>query len=655
MRGNPIIQYSEVLCELGVENRNIWIDNSHISSGWKFSERNIVTGAPENNWNLTLLPGICIDFVPVDGSKICVRVYGFDDQFRGAIDDCGTLWLDHSVADWFKVRKLELVECGLDLSGDIQESPIFPVLDKNDIDQEFIIWLIELAPRYNADMSARWQKSVRFSANDILLNADVVRNVERRREYLIDKFKSMTVDDWQQSGSCLDLGATAYLLNSYELKLPPLNDSDEDGCDLEYVHDRMLRAMVTGKSGKKPDKIYAQQAFKGLRELIIGGTGVNAVKPSKNILDDQIIWGRSPIRLDLAGGWSDTPPYWLEYGGSVVNVAVDLNGQPPIQVFARVSEEPSIVIRSIDLGLEDRITSYSDLQELGKLGSGFGIARAALALAGLSPEFHTSNGFSSLERQLENEFGGGIEISMLAAIPKGSGLGTSSILSATLLGTLSELCGHYWTMDDLFIRTLALEQMLTSGGGWQDQAGGIYGGIKLLETKPGLTQNAVVRWLPYDLLSGNNVNTRVLLYYTGITRVAHDILGEIVRKIFLNSSDLHEIINDISTNSRFAADAIQRNDWNSLCEAVRRSWQMNQELDSGTNPETVQDILDIAGNDVEAAKLLGAGGGGYMLIFTRDSEAGQRVRARLNDNPPNARARFIDMRVSETGFQLTRS
>ena len=655
MHGKPIIQYSEVACELKPENRNIWIDNSCIGSEWKFSERNIVTGAPANNWHIELKPGICIDFVPVSESEICIRTYGFDDQFRGKLGDVTTLWMERPATDWFKSRQLDLTECSLDLSVDIQESAIFPVLDISRIDQDFITWLISPEPVRSPDMSMRWQKKRRISANDILQNADVVQSFKSRHSYLTEKVNDMSSGDWKNSGNSLDLDATAYLINRCRVKLPTVSDVDKTECDLEYVHERMFRSVTAGSTDSELAVKYEQQAFAGLRELIIGGAGVNPVKPSKNILDDQIIWGRSPIRLDLAGGWSDTPPYCLEYGGSVVNVAVDINGQPPIQVFARVSDDPSIVIRSIDLGLEDRITSYADLQELGKLGSGFGIARAALALAGLSPEFHVNGGYDSLQQQLEKEFGGGIEISMLAAIPKGSGLGTSSILSATLLGTLSELCGHYWTMDDLFIRTMALEQMLTSGGGWQDQAGGIFGGIKLLETKAGLTQNAVVRWLPDDLLSGDNVNKRVLLYYTGITRVAHDILGEIVKKIFLNSSKQHAIINDIKANSRFAADAIQRNDWDGLCESVRRSWQMNQELDTGTNPDSVQKILDIAGEDVEAAKLLGAGGGGYMLILTRDADAGQRVRKRLDENPPNARARFVDMRVSESGFQVTRS
>jgi galactokinase/mevalonate kinase-like predicted kinase len=336
-------------------------------------------------------------------------------------------------------------------------------------------------------------------------------------------------------------------------------------------------------------------------------------------------------------------------------VGVNLNGQPPIQVFGRVSGGHDIVIRSIDLGIEDRVTSYDELRQAGRLGSGFGIARAALALSGLDPRFHSKGGYGSLEEHLRQEFDGGIELSMLAAIPKGSGLGTSSILAATLLGTLSELCGLHWDTNDLFTRTLALEQMLTSGGGWQDQAGGIVRGLKLIETEAGISQNPVIRWLPDHFFSADYANTTVLLYYTGLTRVAHDILGEIVRGLFLNSGRHLGIIQEIGRNALFTTDAVQRNDWEGLCEGVRRSWELNQRLDEGTNPPAVQAILSRIGSYAAACKLLGAGGGGYMLILARDVEAAQAIRQTLNTNPPNARARFVDLHVSDEGFQVTRS
>jgi galactokinase/mevalonate kinase-like predicted kinase len=202
---------------------------------------------------------------------------------------------------------------------------------------------------------------------------------------------------------------------------------------------------------------------------------------------------------------------------------------------------------------------------------------------------------------------------------------------------------------------MAVEQMLTTGGGWQDQSGAVFGGIKLLETIPGLHQKPVVRWLPDYLFGHGYANERVLLYYTGITRLAKNILQEIVRGMFLNARECLDVVRQIHCHADFTFDAIQRNDYEQLCSAVRTSWKLNQQLDSGTNPPEVQDILDRIGDDLAAAKLLGAGGGGYLMMFAKDASAGERIRRTLQENPTNSRARFVDMSVSQTGLEITRS
>jgi len=300
------------------------------------------------------------------------------------------------------------------------------------------------------------------------------------------------------------------------------------------------------------------------------------------------------------------------------------------------------------------VRTYEELDTFDRPDSPFALAKAAFALAGFLPRFHADGGFASLAEQLR-AFGGGIEVSLLSAVPKGSGLGTSSILAATALAALGDLCGLDWDRNVLFTRTLALEQMLTTGGGWQDQAGAIFRGVKLIETAPGLTQKPTLRWLPHHLLDHEYANRAILLYYTGITRLAKNILAEIVRGIFLNSPSHLGVIADIAANAEFTGAAIQKCDYEMLLAAIRRSWTLNQRLDSGTNPPAVQDILKRVGDHLSAAKLLGAGGGGYLLMFAKDETAAARIKRLLTDNPPNARARFIAFSLSETGLQLTRS
>ena len=217
-----------------------------------------------------------------------------------------------------------------------------------------------------------------------------------------------------------------------------------------------------------------------------------------------------------------------------MNVAVDLNGQPPIQVFAKLSDRPEIVIRSIDLGVEQRVRTYEELDTFCEPGSEFALAKAALALAGFLPRFHASGGFARWSEQLES-LAAASKSRCCGRCPKGSGLGTSSILAATLLAALGELCGLNWDRNVLFSRTLALEQMLTTGGGWQDQAGAMFRGIKLIETEPGLTQKPAC--------AGSRTNSS-----TPTTRTARSCsttrasrawprtsCQEIVRGIFLNS------------------------------------------------------------------------------------------------------------------------
>lgn len=626
----------------------LWVENSDVPASWTLHGSHVVTGVPANTWRLDLPRGACVDCLGVRGKPgLALRVYGFDDRFKGPIGSSDTLWLGRPATAWFEARGIALAEAGLKGTIDLQDAPLFPVVAPDETAGPLLQWMIAEMPPEDAGLKARWLSACRVSATDLVRDGDVVARAAKRRRRVVARWSAMTPDEWSAVSLNLDFEQCARLASEERLVAP--NDGDASApLSLANVHLGMFRARVDGAAGDE------SRAFELLRELIVGDMTLRPAKPNRNVLDDQIVWGRSPARLDLAGGWSDTPPYCLEHGGRVVNVAVNLNGQPPVQAFARVCDEPHLVVHSIDLGLREAIDSYDELIKPSALG-GFSIARAALRLAGFDPRFHADGGHATLREQLMKEFGGGIELSMLAAIPKGSGLGTSSILAGTLLGVLGEVCGLSWSPFDLYARTSALEQILTSGGGWQDQIGGLAHGLKLIETQPGLSQTPEIRWLPDTLLREAAASGRALLYYTGITRVARNILGEIVRGIFLNDRARIAVIEEIACNADYAAYVVQRQDWAGLREVIRRSWRLNQALDAGTNPPAVQTILDRIERWSPALKLLGAGGGGYMLMLAEDQGAAAGIREALLRDPPNPRARFVDMSVSDTGLQITRS
>ncbi len=410
------------------------------------------------------------------------------------------------------------------------------------------------------------------------------------------------------------------------------------------IHDAMFRG-------------NSQQAFELLRGALTtplnNDRGKGGGAPMGSVFDDQIVWSRSPVRIDIAGGWTDTPPYCLLEGGSVVNLAIELNGQPPLQAYVKPSKELRITLRSIDLGASEVVDTYEQLEDYKKVGSPFSIPKAALALSGFLPRFGGGR-YHTLRQQLE-DLGYGIELTLLSAIPAGSGLGTSSILAATVLAALSDFCALGWDKSDIGHRTLMLEQLLTTGGGWQDQFGGVLGGVKLLQTEPGFMQTPVVRWLPTDLYTQPEYAPCHLLYYTGITRTAKQILAEIVRRMFLNQGEQLHLLRQMKQQALDMYEALQRQDFRQMGLLVRQTWHQNQLLDSGTNPPEVQHIASLVDDLCLGYKLPGAGGGGYLYMVAKDPQAAARIKQVLAENQPRPTARFVDMSLSATGLQVSRS
>jgi galactokinase/mevalonate kinase-like predicted kinase len=634
-------------------NKLIWVENCILPAALPLTSENVLTNLPAKIGSIPLAPGVCVDTPPVGASARCLRVYGFNDSFKGAIGDISTHWLGEPCKLWFQRRGITLADCGLSPNTDIQEARLFPILESEALNAQMVSWMSSQAPETDSELLAVWKNSERLSAQEITERFNPARLLDERRLQIA----SITPRLFAQRGNNpfyrLDLDSTARFFADTNAPTPAL--SIPTGSPVDFLAEAMFCAQVAEIRGERSLSADCEKrAFSFLSDLVVDRMASKKCAPIRTAVDDQIVWGRCPIRIDLAGGWTDTPPYCLKRGGAVVNVALDLNGQPPVQVFARVPLHREIVIRSIDLGAETRICTFEELADFTNVGAEFSLAKAALALAGFHPRFTAHTSADTLD-DLLREFGGGLEISLLAATPKGSGLGTSSILAATLLGTLSEVCGLGWDHEEISSRTLALEQLLTTGGGWQDQAGGIYRGLKMIESVPGLTQRGLVRWLPQHLFGPSNANGMALLYYTGITRIAKGILREIVRGMFLNRPETMARLDEIAAHARDSFDILQRESWDGLCSVVRRSWELNCALDVGTNPPAVQDILERVADWTAAAKLPGAGGGGYILFLAKDAEAALRIRHELTSRPPNARARFVRMDISDTGLQVTRS
>lgn len=616
-----------------------WIENCHIGKRWKLNGEQIITGIPVNDWQIELPRGVCLDLVPVGENGYAVRPYGMDDGSRGAIGKEKTLWMGVPVREWFGRRNIPLAA---DPGTDIQSAPLFPVITEEEVIPDVIRWMTA-EPENQAGREA-WQKAEKLSA-DILAQRANLRRLFRSRETFTEKNWKTIERNYKQSVFYqLDLSDVASEYKRLRLDVPEVLPPETSR--MMRIHNRMLRSHILDCKNEE------EQAFKLLSEGITEAMNIRN-HPMLSVLSDQIIWGRSPVRIDLAGGWTDTPPYALYAGGYVVNIAVELNGQPPLQVYIKPSERKHIVLRSIDLGATETVTDFETLKDFNRVGSPFSIPKAALSLAGFAPEF-CSVRYRSLEEQLD-AFGCGLEVTLLSAVPAGSGLGTSSILALTVLGAINEFCGLQLNKPDLAKYTLVLEQLLTTGGGWQDQYGGLYRGIKLLKSEPGFLQTPEVNWLPDPVFEQPEYKACHLLYYTGITRTAKGILADIVRNMFLNEGHAMRLLERMKHHALHMAGALQRADIEEYGRLLRHTWTQNCALDAGTNPPAIQAIIRKIDDELAGYKLPGAGGGGYIYMLAKDPESAARVRRHLIANPPNGRARFVEMRLSGEGLKISRS
>lgn len=650
VKPNPAIfvQNASTSISFSSENANLWIENSYVGKGWKLGSRQIITGVPENDWEITVPDGICLDVVPMGEAGFVVRPYGLDDVFKGALDSPGTLFTGIPFVEWMEQRGItwnDIQGC----TDDLQAASIFPMTESVDELGLLLRWMTTEPDL--AEGRVLWLNCIKFSADEISARANLQRLYAQRTAFRRENWKGLS-DNYEKSVFYqLDLEDAAHEFVNLGLEVPQA--LPDDTAQLLQMHNRMLRARVMELKNDPGSKEEEKEAFNLLRNGLLGQVCKQKCNPKLNVYSDQIVWGRSPVRIDVAGGWTDTPPYSLYSGGNVVNLAIELNGQPPLQVYVKTCKEPHVVLRSIDMGAMEVVNTYEELQDYRKIGSPFSIPKAALALAGFVPQFSEVQ-YDSLREQLE-AFGAGIEVTLLAAIPAGSGLGTSSILASTVLGAINDFCGLAWDKNEICRCTLVLEQLLTTGGGWQDQYGGVFSGVKLLQTESGFDQTPLVRWLPDQLFTNPEYRDCHLLYYTGITRTAKGILGEIVRSMFLNSGNHLALLSEMKIHALDMNEAILRGNFINYGKLVGKSWIQNKALDAGTNPPEVEKIIRLIEDYTLGHKLPGAGGGGYLYMVAKDPQAAVQIRRILTEYAPNPCARFVEMTLSDKGLQVSRS
>ncbi|XP_072242727.1 L-fucose kinase [Leuresthes tenuis] len=342
-----------------------------------------------------------------------------------------------------------------------------------------------------------------------------------------------------------------------------------------------------------------------------------------------------PARLDLAGGWSDTPPIAFEHGGSVTNIAVKVDGKRPIGARARRIREPRLLLVSYAGGRHSGVSSETvcdsldDLKDYCQPHAPGALLKAVCVCSGLV----SLSSQDPLGRQLMQRWGGGVELHSWSELPTGSGLGTSSILAGALLASVYRCTGRTYDTDSLIHAVLYLEQILTTGGGWQDQVGGLVGGVKVGRSRASLPLQVEVERLslPEDFLV--SLEQHLLLVYTGKTRLARNLLQDVVRSWYSRLPSMVLNAQQLVSNSEDCARACSDGSLSRLGQCLDRSWQQKKLMAPGCEPASVRAMLQALRPLVLGQSLAGAGGGGFLYLLTREPHQQQAVLQVLNNTP----------------------
>jgi D-glycero-alpha-D-manno-heptose-7-phosphate kinase len=300
---------------------------------------------------------------------------------------------------------------------------------------------------------------------------------------------------------------------------------------------------------------------------------------------------QTPLRIGLLGGGTDLPSYYLQHGGRVLNCAIDKY----IYVIVKQRFDDEIYV---NYSKKEIVSRVADIEHE--------LVREAMLMTGVT---------------------GGVEITTLADIPSsGSGLGSSSAVTVGLLHALYAYTGRQVSAEELAESACRIEiERCGKPIGKQDQYIAALGGIRDLRFGPG--EDVSHEELGLSASERVALQQQIMLFYTGITRRADNILAEQNANVSATLPQL-DLLRDLAG---FAAKRLRSGDVDAIGPALRESWEAKRQLASGVSNSQVDGAVTRALEaGASGVKLTGAGGGGFLVVLC-PMERQRAVRDSLAD------------------------
>ncbi|MDR0382464.1 MAG: dehydrogenase [Spirochaetaceae bacterium] len=336
-----------------------------------------------------------------------------------------------------------------------------------------------------------------------------------------------------------------------------------------------------------------------------------------------IIRAKAPLRLGLAGGGTDIAAYYNVYGGNVLNATVDMYSYCIIEP----SDERKIVFIASDLEVAEEYHADANIP-----------ANKTLPL------------HSGVYNRIVADYNGGRPLSFTMTTysdaPAGSGLGSSSTMVVAIIKAFVEWLNLPLGEYDIASLAYKIERVdLNLAGGKQDQYAATFGGFNFMEFYS--DERVIVNPLRLKRWIRNELEASLVLYYTGISRESGNIINQQIENTNKKNKSSVDNMHEMKKQAVFMKEALLKGDMKTFSDCLLRGWLAKKHTaDSITNPfldELYRYALD---NGAESAKISGAGGGGFMMIY-----CDPRNRVRLIRAMKNKAGTALTPSFTETGTQ----
>ncbi|HTZ36171.1 MAG TPA: kinase [Stellaceae bacterium] len=304
-----------------------------------------------------------------------------------------------------------------------------------------------------------------------------------------------------------------------------------------------------------------------------------------------MILTRTPLRISIAGGGSDLPSYYRRFGGELISAAIDK------YIFIGINK----IFR------DEYLIKYSKYERVGTIDAiEHPIVREALRLHEMPPA---------------------LEIVSMADIPAGTGLGSSGSFTVGLLRALHAMRRRPATAAEIADEACRLEiETLRQTVGKQDQYIAAYGGITRFRFNPDDTVEVSPLAISTETLS--DLEENLLLFFTGYSRSAAAILDDQHRRTAAGDGAMLENLHLTKEIGRRIGEALEQGDTLRFGELLHEHWQTKQRRSGNMSNDTI-DRWYAVGREAGAVggKMVGAGGGGFLLFYTLDRTRLRRAMA----------------------------